>query len=347
MTLHSRLPLRPLAAVLLGVGLAAAPASAQDVRKTGTTAAAFLGIGVGPRAMAQGGAFVAAADDATALYWNPAGLSRMNTGEVYAAHAEWLADLNFDYLGVAVPVLGGTAGVSVTSLSVPAMAVRTEDLQGGTGATFDAADLAVGLSYGRALTDRFSVGGTAKWVQQRIWNSSARGFAFDLGTQFRTNALGGMVIGAAITNFGTDLRMDGRDLRRFYDPDPADTGTNGNVPVDVALDSWGMPINFQIGVSATPYRTASQQLRVSLDALHPSNDAEALNLGAEYGFRDRFFLRAGYEGLFRPDAEGGLSAGLSVQYPLPYRNGMVKADYAFRAAGRFDPVHVVGLGFRF
>ena len=54
------------------VGTVVTPSSAQDVSKVGTTAADFLNIDVGPRAMAMGGAFVGAADDASAMYWNPA-----------------------------------------------------------------------------------------------------------------------------------------------------------------------------------------------------------------------------------------------------------------------------------
>ncbi|HEX7070961.1 MAG TPA: PorV/PorQ family protein, partial [Rhodothermales bacterium] len=146
----------------------------QSVSKVGTTAAEFLQIGVGARATAVGGAFVAAVDDASALYWNPAGLSNVAGGEVLVTHSEWLADVNFDYLGVSLAAGDfGTYGVSITMLSVPEMLVRTEERQDGTGETFGATDLAVGLSAGRAITDRFAVGITAKFIQQRIWHSTA------------------------------------------------------------------------------------------------------------------------------------------------------------------------------
>lgn len=323
------------------------PARAQRVSKVGTTAGEFLQIGVGARAAALGGAFVAASDDASSLYWNPAGLSQLTQGEIIATHSEWLADVNFDYLGVGLPVGSiGTVGVSLTMLNVPDMIVRTEDRQEGTGETFDAADMSVGLSVGRAITDRFSVGVTAKFIQQRIWHSSATGFAVDLGTQFRTDFFGGLIIGATLYNFGTDMRMSGRDARTFVDPDPRQLGNNERVPANYELDSWSLPLNFQLGVTTRIVDSRMHRVTVALDALHPSSNYESLNAGLEYGFQDRFFLRGGYNELFLDDAEGGLSGGIGVRQPLFY-GGSLKLDYAYRAAGRLQGIHVIGLGVTF
>lgn len=320
---------------------------AQNVSKVGTTAAEFLQIGVGARASALGGAFVASADDAAALYWNPAGLARMAQSEVLVTHSAWLADVTFDYLGVGLQAGAlGTVGVSVTRLGVPDMLVRTEDRQEGTGETFDAADLAVGLSVGRAVTDRFSVGLTAKFIQQRIWHASATGFAVDLGTQFRTDFFGGLTIGAALYNFGTDLRMGGRDLRTFTDPDPRQQGNNDRVPANYEVDAWSLPLNFQIGVSTRALDTPMHRLTLAVDALHPSANYESINVGAEYGFAGRVFLRGGYQNLFLEDSEGGLSAGLGVNQPMFY-GGLAKLDYAYRTAGRLGGIHVVGLSVTF
>lgn len=334
-------------AALALVGLAVPEAGAQNVSRAGTTAAPFLEIGVGPRAAALGGAFTATADDATALYWNPAGLAQMGAGEVVSAHSEWLTDVSHDYLGVAVPFGGGVVGASVTLLGVPEMLVRTELNQEGTGETFDAADLALGVSYGRQITDRFSLGGSVKYIEQRIWHSTATAVAVDLGTRFQTDFFGGLTIGAAISNFGTDLQLDGRDLRTFVDPDPTQDGTNGEVPADYALDTWSLPLDFKIGVVSRPVQSRMNQLTVSVDALHPSSNYESVNVGAEYGFRERVFFRGGFQGLFLPEREGGLALGLGVRQPLPYPDGMAKLDYAFRDGGRLGRVHTVGLSLTF
>jgi hypothetical protein len=171
--------------------------------------------------------------------------------------------------------------------------------------------------------------------------------AFDVGTQFRTDFFGGLTIGAALTNFGTDLRLSGRDLRTTTDPDPTQTGNNGDVPVDIALESWGLPLDFKLGVVARPLQSRMNQLTVSLDAIHPSANYESLNVGAEYGFRQRFFLRGGFQGLFLQEREGGLAFGVGFHQLLPYRNGMAKLDYAYRDAGRLGGIHVLGLSITF
>lgn len=341
-----------LGAVFVWSGLAhaqAIPETGVNVSKVGTTAGEFLQIGVGPRAMAMGGAFVAAADDISSLYWNPAGLAAMPGGEVFFSHSEWLADINFDYMGGAMRLGNlGTVGASITFLSMPDMVVRTEERQEGTGETFDAADLAVGLSYGLAVTDRFSVGFTGKFVQQRIWHSSASGFAVDIGTRFRTNFVGGLTIGASLYNFGTDMKMDGRDLRTFVDPNEQELGNNDRIPANYDTDSWSLPLNFQIGVSSQPLNTRMHQLTVAADALHPSSNYESVNLGFEYGYMRRFFLRGGYQSLFLEDAEGGISGGVGVRLPLFYEGGVGDVGYAFRSVGsRLGGVHLVSVGISF
>ena len=334
-----------LAALLAGA--ASGPAAAQNVSRAGTTAAPFLQVGVGGRATALGGAFTATVDDVTGLYWNPAGLARMTTAEAVVVHSEWLGEVSHDYAGVALPLAGGVVGASVTLLGVPEMAVRTELNQQGTGETFDAADFAVGLTYGRAITDRFSLGGTIKYIESRIWNSSASSVAVDVGTQFQTDFLGGLTIGAQLSNFGADLQLDGRDLRTFVDPAPGQEGNNGRIPADYALDAWSLPLDFKLGVVTRPVNTRLNQLTVAVDALHPSSNYESLNVGAEYAFRERFFLRGGYRGLFLDEGEGGVSLGVGVHQPLPYRNGMAKVDYAYRDAGRLGRIQTVGLSLTF
>lgn len=327
--------------------LAPALASGQGVSKVGTTAGEFLQVGVGARAMGQGGAFVASVDDVSALYWNPAGLAHLESNSVFITHSEWLADIAFDYVGAGFKLGSlGTLGVSMTMLGVPDMVVRTADRQEGTGETFDAADLAIAVAFSRAVTDRFSVGVTAKYISQRIWHSSATGFAVDIGTQFRTDFFGGMTIGAALFNFGSGLRLSGRDVRAFVDPDPAHLGNNGRVPANYELDTFSLPLNFQFGVSVRPIATRMHRLTISADALHPSSNNESVNLGLEYGFQDRVLFRTGYQALFLAEREGGFSAGIGINQVL-FNGTSAKLDYAYRAAGRLGGIHVVGLGFSF
>ncbi|MCS7082041.1 MAG: PorV/PorQ family protein [Bacteroidetes bacterium] len=341
---------RALALSWLCWGLLCGPLGAQNrpVSKVGTTAAAFLEIGVGARAQGLGGAFVALANSAEALYWNPAGLAQLSAHEAFLTHSRWLAELTFDYLGVALRLdPWGTLGVSVTRLGMPEMLVRTEDRPEGTGEWFGASDLAVGLSYGRPITDRFSIGFTVKYIEQRIWHTSAVGFAADLGTQFRTDFFGGLVIGASITNFGTDMRLSGRDLRVFVDPDPRQLGNNSRIPANLETEAWSLPVHFQVGVATTALRTPFHRLSLAADAVYPSSNYQSLNGGLEYSFRDRLWLRLGYQNALLRDGEGGFSWGLGLLQPLPYPRGRARIDYAYRAFGRLGAVHVLSLGVSF
>jgi hypothetical protein len=339
----ARLPYLALLAVLLLTFVAPHEATAQRVSKVGTTAGQFLQLGVGARAQALGGAFVADASGPTALYWNAAGIAQDRGFAASASHSEWLGETDFDHLAAVFDVGAlGRAGVAVTRLAVPDMLVRTEERQDGTGELFDASDLAVGLSLARAVTDRFAVGGTVKYVRQRIHTMTAAGAAFDLGVQFRTDFFGGAVLGASISNFGTDMRMGGRGARTFVDPQPASQGTNGRIPANLEMEQHALPMTMQFGVALQPMRSRMHQMTVRLDALHPSSNFESLNAGAEYGFQNRIFVRGGFHGVLLPEGEGGLSGGLGVRQPL-FTGTEVFVDYAYRDVGRLGGVHVVSL----
>ncbi len=321
---------------------------AQNVSKVGTTAASFLEIGAGARANAMGGAFVGLANDASTLYWNVGGIASLDRYEVVLTHTDWIADTKFDYAGLVIP-LGdfGNFGFSITSLSMEEMKVRTVEQPDGTGENFSASDIAIALSYGRKFTDRFSIGITAKYIKQTIWHMSSSAFAIDAGTVFRTDLLGGMTIGAVMSNFGTAMRLDGRDTRNFIRIDDTKQGSNDRIPSNIDLDSWDLPLYFQIGVSTPAFQLDNYALTVAADALVPNNNYQSLNVGAEFSFMDFFSLRGGYNSLFLTDAEGGLSFGASVNSKMLFSTAMVNFDYAFRDFGKLKNVHSFSLGIKF
>jgi len=227
------------------------------------------------------------------------------------------------------------------------MKVRTVELPEGTGENFSAGDIAVGISYARHLTDRFSVGITAKYIKQTIWHMSSSAFAIDAGTVFRTDFLGGMTIGAVLSNFGTSMQLEGRDARYFIRVDETKQGSNENIPVNIELDSWDLPLYFQIGVSSPVVNYEDYKLTISADALVPNNDYQSLNFGAEFSFMGYFSLRGGYNSLFLQDAEGGLSFGVGVNSKMLLSTAVVNFDYAFRDFGRLTNVHNFSVGIKF
>ena len=136
---------------------------------TGTSAANFLKIGAGSRAAAMGDAYVAMANDVTSLYWNPAGIAHISGTQVGLSYTDWILDINHSFLGI-VHNLGelGVVGVSFNYLSMGEMERTTPSEPHGTGAFFNASDMALGVAYARSLTDRFTVGLKFKYIQETI-----------------------------------------------------------------------------------------------------------------------------------------------------------------------------------
>lgn len=334
--------------VVLSVLLFSQIIHSQNVSKTGTTAASFLEIGIGASANAMGGAFVGLANDASALYWNVSGITNAERYEAILVHTDWIADTKLDYAGLVIP-LGefGSFGFSFTSLSIEDMKVTTVDQPDGTGEFFSSSDLAIGISYAKKLTDRFSVGITAKYIKESIWHMTASGFAFDAGTLFKTDLLGGMTIGAVMSNFGTEMRLEGRDARYTIRVDENKQGSNDNIPTNIEMDSWDLPLHFQIGVSTYAINTDDFKLNISVDAIIPNNDYQSLNVGAQFLFLNVFYIRGGYNSLFLKDAEGGLSFGAGVNSNMLLSTAEVNFDYAFRDFGNLKNVHSFSLGIKF
>lgn len=313
----------------------------------GTSAAAFLEIGVGARAQSMGGAFVSLADDATAMYWNPAGIGKISGFEASFIHINWLLDTNYDYTGIVTPI-GGifVLGVNTIVFGTDEQPVRIVGQEQGTGEFYSAQDLAVGVTLALNLTDRFSFGINTKYINQRIWNSSATGFAIDVGGMYTTQ-FDGLKMGFSISNFGTDMRLSGRDIRNVLDPDILNEGVE-NIPVSYETDSFTLPLLFRFGISYDrPVLSDQTDLILAVDLLHPNNDEETINLGAEYLIHKTFALRAGYRSLFLSDRTSGLSlgAGLSVS---PSRSSMkIVVDYGYVNWGILNTVHNFSLGLKF
>jgi long-subunit fatty acid transport protein len=314
--------------------------------KVGSTAAPFLNIGVGPRAISMGGGFSATANDVTALYWNPAGISRTENNEAMFAHTNWFADITFNWAGAKVN-LGdlGAVGLSVTYLDYGKMEVTTLREQDGTGEFFTAKDMSLALSYAYNLTDRFSIGGSVKYINQSIWNSSASAIAFDLGTLFYSEIFN-MRIAATISNFGTDMQLSGKDLLVLYDIDPNIYGNNDQILANLRTDSYPLPLLFRVGVALDLLNTPMNKITVGVDALHPNDNSESLNVGAEYTFNNFLALRAGYKNLFLKNSEEGLTLGVGVKYDF-YPGFGINFDYAYQDFGILKNTQHFSISVRF
>ena len=320
----------------------------SQVSKTGTTAAKFLSVGIGPRANAMGGAYTSIASDASALYWNPAGVVNLDKYQAMFTYTNLFNDLdiNLNYFAFVIPAEDlGSFGISVTALDYGDMDVTTEYYPEGTGEKFSAASYAFGLSYAKNLTEWFAAGITIKYITEQIFNSSANGVAFDAGTLFKTPFYD-IKFAVMISNYGPPMSMSGEDLLIRYDSDPSRQGNNQTVDAYYKTDNFELPLNLQIGISKDFQFLDGQRLILSVDATHPSDNLEYANVGAEFSFLDNLIsVRGGYSGLFLEDNQEGLTLGVGLNYALGIF--AVGFDYSYQDSKYLNYTNSFAVSFQF
>jgi hypothetical protein len=307
----------------------------------GTGGAQFLQIPVGARAEAMAGAVVGTIDDASSVFWNPAGMVKVKNIEVFFSYMDWFTLFDHSAASIVYNIENvGAFGASLIIFNTNEMEITTELEPNGTGRFFDAGDMAIGLSYARLLTDRFSVGLTAKYVYQQIWNETATGFAFDIGTQYRLD-FQNLVIAMSMSNFGGDLRFEGPDLDINYNRENI-YPLSRIVPGRLQTEDYPLPLHFQVGIGFDIFEADFVKMRGAIDATHPNDNSERVLFGTEFSFFDRFYFRGGYKLNF-DDQKFAFGAGANV----PVLSSAVYFDYAYSVYDLLPAVHRISLKLTF
>lgn len=299
-------------------------------QRAGISGLNFLKIGVGGRASAMADAFVAISDDASAMYWNPAGIVQSETHQFIFSHNKWFVDINHDFFGAIYHITDVDAlGVSITALTMPKMKVTTEFAPFGTGSYFSYSDLAIGASYGRKMTDKFSFGATIKYVEETLDKLKMRGVLVDLGTFYWTG-LGTSRFAVSMTNFGNQLAPDGEI-------------TLVGKRKKSEWQSFSPPTMFRLGFAFDPIVSEEQKLTASLQLNHPNDNSENISLGAEYSYNylplsASFYLRGGYK-LNVEEQDFTFGAGVA----LPIEIARVSFDYSYSNYNRLGAAHRITL----
>ena len=304
--------------LVVGIAFLLVPQLIWAQAKVGTAGAQFLELGVSARAIGMGDAFLAISDDASAVYYNPAGLTQMVEREAMLTHVSYLADINYDFAALGIPAWSGVVGLAFYMLDAGDMDVNHyegSDDHPATGQTFSAKDYALSFSYARSLTDRFSVGGTLKLIDELLDTERAIGWAADMGTLYDTGYRG-FKIAMVISNFGPDLK--------FID------------------EECPLPMNFKFGAVLDVYRHENHMLTFSTEGCHPNDALEKFNAGVEYCFKDMFSLRLGDH--FEYDT-GGISAGCGMRLSVSERP--LTFDYGYHDMGILEGFHRFSLGLSF
>ena len=318
--LRKGVPVLALGLALAG-GLEAGFFEILGGQKVGTTAFAFLKIGVGARAVALGEAYVSRATDATAPYWNPAGTGFLEHAVAGVSHAFWPAEVQYTYAAWATRLGSASAvGIFVGSLGTDAMRVTDEYHPGGTGEYFRYADYLAGVNYALRVSDRFAFGANLKVLGEDLYVTRTYGVALDLGTLYDVGYRG-IQVGVALSNIGPDVRPRAR---------------NG-----ATYEAFALPVVYRMGVSGYAWRS----LLVALQLEKPSDYMETFRLGAEYRVADVLFLRAGYQLNGRGPGRTGLPSGLSLGFGLRWtlRGHRIAFDYARSGLGYLGDVDRITL----
>lgn len=271
----------------------------------------FLNIGVGARGLGMGGAYTALADDANALYWNPAGLSKLEKREFTASHAEMFESTRLDFLAYAHPTSQGTFAAGLTYLSQGKIDGR--DSVGRQTAGFDASDAALSLGYARKL-EIADLGATFKYLRSHIGSTEAQGMAADIGAK---RAFERLSVGAALRNLGPGLKF--QDQRN-------------DLPLRLA---------FGAAYSFTGGHAAAVEL-----VNGPRGAGTDASFGGEFQAVKNLYMRAGYTTQTAITGGTGFDVARGLTLGLGFRNDKWSLDYAVLPSGELGRSHRFSLGTR-
>ncbi len=312
--------------------------SAYAVDKVAQTGCGFLDVAAGARACGMGEAFTVLGQDATALFYNPSGIGKIDANiDLCAGGTQWIADINYLYLaGVFNAGVWGNFGFSLITPDYgefygTTVAEGTEAGYENTG-LFHVHAFCAGVAYAREFTDKFTVGIQAKYVSQHLGENEFMVIE-DVDTSFvnRQNEIStpsydfGLLFYPGFKSFAFGMSV------RNFSPRVAYEQVGFELPLTFAL-GVGMDVLDLFG------EYPDYSFNIGADMLHPRDWQELYHVGAEFSFKNMIFLRAGYK--FNYYAEG-LNAGVGIEL-----NG-VKIDYSYSKHDLYDMVNRVSGGFSF
>ena len=302
-----------------------------EIKKVAQSGYQFLKIDADARAAAMGGAFTILGRGASSMFYNPAGMTE-NTASIdfFTTQTNWLSDISYYTLGITKKL--GNIGVIGFSMHAAdygeIIGTQVADNTAGFVETgnVEVEASAMGISFAKSLTDRFSIGGQVKFVSQNLGktlmpdgvekSNKTDGLAYDFGTIYYPG-IKSFRFGMGVRNFSKNFKYEN--------------------------DSFPLPLTFTIGVAMDIMDFIGNfgeknNLLFEVDAVHPIDYTERVNIGFEYGYNKMLFLRGGYK--FNHDTEG-LSLGLG--FSLRLLGFMTNLSYSFNDAGDFSPVNRISI----
>ncbi len=271
--------------LVITIIISASVAASQDNASAGT---AFLRLGMDARGSAMGGAMTASASGLNALQWNPAGLYSAGSSEIEFSHLSGLDDIDTEFFGFLWKKSEKNIfAVSVLSNNIGGIEQRTHPTDEPDG-IISSHDFYTGFSYATVIYGKYEVGITAKYLYQKIFTYSAKGYAADIGIKYNLPEYD-LVVGAALKNIGSlgELKSEKPEMPAMFS-----AGLLYKIPVIQDSDhEFNMTADFQMYFSADDHAAA----------------------GLEYIFRNSFSIRGGYVSNYE---ERGISFGGGINYKI-------------------------------
>jgi outer membrane protein OmpA-like peptidoglycan-associated protein len=272
----------------------------------GTSVLPLLRTSVGPRASAMGDCFVALSDDATGVFWNPAGLGQSLNAEYFLAHNQWFQGFHDEFASLAAAAGGGRLGLGLVYSGVSGIeSWDADNMQIGKYSTYTGIG---SIGYGHRVADGYFIGGTARFLYDRLDWVNGFGGCLDLG--FLARPLKFLSAGIALQNLGWGMYYSNATYR--------------------------LPMLCRAGVSLEKW-----DFRLVADAEVPLWSSPCFHVGGEFTPISVIAFRAGYrtgpQDISTLGGLSGLSAGLGLNL------GGFSLDYAFAPYGKLGFVHRLGI----
>ncbi len=350
MKTNRHFPTACLALLVLAAGILTPADAQQDFQKRAQTGMKFLVTGLPARQTAVGEAFTAVDGGAASMFYNPAGMARLgSTVDLTFGRMQWIADINHIYGAIAFSPWSGDYGViGVTFHYVDYGEIQSTIRYDNTDGYLDVGTIHpyaydAGLTYARALSDKFSVGGTVKLVKQ------------DLGTSIldvQRDSTGTVISGTPTSQIKNALDVVAYDFGILYR-----TGIksltfgmsirNFSREVTYQRESFQLPLLFKMGLSMNvldvwDINPDMQSLLVAVDADHPRDYPEQLRVGAEYVFAKTLSLRVGY---VSPSDEHNIAYGVGLMQTV--LGAHFALDYSYTPFGVFNNVQRLSFQFSY
>lgn len=323
---------------------------AGDASRVGTAAGVQVQVPVGARAIGMGGADLAYVSSLDAIYWNPAGLGRMEErAAAMFTTQNVIADINVNYFAVGFNAGRiGVLGVSLKSFSFGDIPITTIESMDGTGATYSPTFATAGLSYSKLLTDRIGVGVNAKVVYESVPRASATAVALDMGIQYHNLlSVENLSLGMVIKNIGTNMQYEGSALLEKA----TDVGESYKAYRYKPTSSDQLPSTLEIGLTYK-LNLGLGDLLLASQFQNNNFEQDQLKVGAELGVKNLFYVRGGYHFLVKdPDHPDygetiySIALGGGMKYSLGGTKLML--DYAYQPMEYFGNGNVFSIGIAF